>query len=111
MDVVNIETWEQAAPVLDDLAGSVDRDLMPLLATEGGAPHTVVREFSCYVDYLGALYTGQFDNVGARFRGFLGDVMGPIDPGYRNYSQVIYLMYRNGPVHGYDRRSCSSQME
>ena len=104
MDVVNIETWEQAAPVLDDLAGSVDRDLMPLLETEGGAPHTIVRQFSCYVDYLGALYTGN-RGVGARFRGFLNDVMGQIDPGYRQFSEVLYLMYRNGPVHAYDPKT------
>ena len=78
--------------------------MIPLLHTDGGAPHTIVRQFSCYVDYLGALYTGK-PGVGVRFRGFLNDVMGQIDAGYRQSSEVLYLTYRNGPVHAYDPKT------
>lgn len=53
-----IGAWEEARPDLDDIAGAIIRDLLPLLNTPGGAPHTISREFSCYVDYLGTLFCG-----------------------------------------------------
>lgn len=99
-----IEVWTDAADYLDELRGTVERDLLPLRrrdqggCTEGGAPHTITREFSCYVDHLGALYSGSL-NSAERFEAYLKDVLG--GP-YKDKAPLIREMYRNGPVHEFD---------
>lgn len=111
MDVGRIRTWAEASPYLDMLASTVTNDVTPLLNTQGGAPHTVSREVCSYADYLGALFvgtpagmTGQdgLAQVGIRFKRYLREVMGLVDPAYHGAAEVMYQMYRNGPAHEFD---------
>ena len=106
-----IDQWSEAAPQLDGLANAILDDLAPLLSLPGHAPHTVSREFSCYVDHLGALYAGTSnvdcgpDNlapVGLRFKKYLREILKGVDSHYSKYADVIYKMYRNGPVHNFE---------
>lgn len=102
--------WSESAEHLDMLIDTVRSDLFPLRrkdqggCTEGGAPHTISREFSCYVDYLGALYTGwaEWKKSGERFAAYLREVLGQVNPGYGQHAGLIREMYRNGPVHEFD---------
>lgn len=93
------------------LAQTVINDVVPLLNTPGGAPHAVNREVFSYVDYLGALYAGTskvkcgsdgLAEVRVRFTKFLQDVMARTDANYGTQAEVVYQMYRNGPVHEFD---------
>lgn len=62
----------------------------------------------CWCDFLGALYTG--DGKSAREGGmgntkrskvFIDDVLGAINPAYKNVSDDLIKVYRHGPVHAY----------
>ena len=98
-DLRRINKWSEAQPHLEMLSMTVGNDIWPLLNTRGFAPFAICREVFCYVDYLGALFTGSTNNVGDRFRQYLRRVMGKVDKGYADRSHEIYQMYRNGPVH------------
>lgn len=106
----NINRWEEASPYLDMLAHSIINDVCPLLNLPGGAPHAIAREVFSYVHYLGALYVGTekvplkhgLAEVGVRFKKYLKEVMATTDPNYDAQAEVIYNMYRNGPVHEFD---------
>lgn len=110
-----VESWDEARSYLEMLAQTIKDDLCPLLRTKGGAPHTISREVFSYVDYLGALYVGtsgvecnKWDGlarVGIRFKRYLEEVMSKCDEGYKGYSEVIYQMYRNGPIHNFEPRN------
>lgn len=97
-DVPIIATWPEARPYLQTLKGSVDADVVPLLATAGAAPFAINREVLSYVDHLGHLYTGKAP-VGQRSRDYLTDVMSHVDPRYATRAGEIYEMYRCGSVH------------
>lgn len=111
MKVPVVKSWDQAGPYLDMLAQTVINDVSPLLKTTGGAPHAIAREVFSYVDYLGALYVGK-DNVQrgpdglavvvVRFTRYLQEVMALADSNYGGQAEVIYQMYRCGPVHEFD---------
>ncbi|MFH1140656.1 MAG: hypothetical protein V1724_03065 [Chloroflexota bacterium] len=107
-----ISQWSEAAEHLNMLIGTIRSDLFPLRHrdhggfTESGAPHTISREFSCYVDYLGSLYTGEAESErGDRFEEYLREVLGEINPLYANHCKLIREMYRNGPVHEFDPKT------
>ena len=105
-----IDRWLESAGYLDMLINTVKDDLFPLRGkdqggcTDGGAPHAISREFSCYVDYLGALYTGwaEWNKSSDRFAEYLKAVLGEINKAYRQHADLIREMYRNGPVHEFD---------
>ena len=54
-----INSWSESTDHQDMLINTIRNDLFPLRrrdlggCTEAGAPFTISREFSCYVDYLG----------------------------------------------------------
>jgi hypothetical protein len=99
-----ISSWSDARDDLEGLARVVRDDVTPLFSAPGSAPHTISREWSCYVDHLGHLYTGwsASNRVGDRFRAYLRDVLSLVDPAYGTRADVIYKMYRTGPVHEFD---------
>lgn len=101
MPVSIIRSWNEAATYLTELRDTVRANVRPLTQIPGGAPFTVCREVFCYVDHLGHLFTGLNGrgDVGRRFTQFLREVLGQIDPGYRQWADVIYQIFRNGPVH------------
>lgn len=111
-----IKEWKEASQDLDNIAEVIIQDLCPLLNTPEGAPHTISREFSCYIDYLGALYCGtkknkngkeHLEGSGKRFINYLKDVMYIADPGYNKQAETIYEMYRCGAVHEFDPKVLS----
>ncbi len=105
-----IKNWAECADHLDMLISTIRDDLFPLRrsdqggCTVGGAPHTISREFSCYVDYIGALYTGwpEWNKSGERFVAYRRDALGQVNHGYAQHADLIREMYRNGPVHEFD---------
>ena len=119
MKIPTINSWGKAKCYLEMLAQTVKDDIHPLLATKGGAPHTISREVFSYVDYLGALYVGTSNVkcdgrdglavVGIRFKRYLDEVMCKSDTGYKQYSEVVYQMYRNGPVHNFEPKNLTNR--
>jgi len=109
-DLEYINNWSESAGYLDMLLDTIRNDLFPLRrkdqggCTDGGAPHTISREFSCYVDYLGALYTGwaEWNKSGERFAAYLREVLGQVNRAYAQHAELVREMYRNGPVHEFD---------
>ncbi len=87
--VPRITAWSEACPYLHNLKATVDGDILPLLATSGGAPFAVSREVLSYVDHLGQLYTGKV-RVGDRLVDYLKHVMSRIDPNYSKRASEIY---------------------
>ena len=89
------------------LENTVVDDLFPLLNTKGEAPHTISREFCCYVDYLGALYTGLAEHKenSRRFRKYAKEVLGEINRGYANNKDLVLQMFRHGLVHEFDPKT------
>lgn len=100
--IPTIGQWQDAQPHLANLRATVDRDLRPLLAVQGGAPFSVCREVLAYFDHLGHLFTGS-PQVGGRFRTFMETILGDlIDPHYRERAGEVYQMYRCGTVHEFE---------
>lgn len=98
--VPTINQWQDARPYLLNQRATVERDLRRLLADQG-APFAVCREVVSSIDHLGHLYTGS-PQCGPRFRAFLDQVLGGIDPNYRRRAGKIYQMYRCGTVHEFE---------
>lgn len=96
-----IETWQEAVVYLQGLKGTVAADIRPLVELPGHAPFAVCREVFSYVDHLGHLYSGRAQ-VGDRFREYLKQIMGKIDPNYTRRAGEIYQMFRCGPVHEFE---------
>ena len=65
--VPTISKWIEAKPYLENLRGSVEADVRPLLSTPGGAPFAISREVLSYIDHLGHLFSGK-KGVGDRSR-------------------------------------------
>jgi len=109
-ELKSIGQWSESAQHLDMIIRTIKEDLFPLKrkdlggCTSYGAPFTISREFSCYVDYLGTLYTGwtEWGKSGERFVAYLRDVLGLVNNGYKQHAELIREMYRNGPVHEFD---------
>ena len=62
----------------------------------------------CWCDFLGALYAGdgKSSNSGGigntkRSKAFIEDVLGEINPAYKNVSEDLIKVYRHGTVHAY----------
>jgi len=97
-----------------DIRESVIDDVKPCLTlgVPRGGYFSVPRLVLGYVDYLGALYhgyTGQNTNQGRRIfarasyaKEFLHDVFAKVDPEYAKYGNLLWEIYRNGPVHLYE---------
>lgn len=121
MKLAIAKSWDEASSYLEMLARTVKDDIQPLLAVRGGAPHTISREVFSYVDYLGALYLGTSNvacdkrdglaRVGVRFKCYLEEVMVKADNGYKRYAEVIYQMYRNGPVHNFEPKDLTNNKQ
>src|SRR5262245_148099 len=104
--VLEIGTWEDARPYLENLKRTILADVRPLLDLAEGAPFAVCREVLCYVDHLGHLYSGRqgIREVGNRFKDYLKQMMAlsQIDSNYGKRAEEIYQIYRNGPVHEFE---------
>lgn len=98
--VPTISRWQEAHPYLHNQRATVERDLRRLLADQG-APFAICREVVSSVDHLGHLYTGS-SQCGARFRAFMDQVLGEVDPNYRRRAGEVYQMYRCGTVHEFE---------
>jgi hypothetical protein len=98
--VPTISRWEEARPYLINQSETVERDLRRLLADQG-APFAICREFVSSIDHLGHLYTGS-TQCGNRFRAFMEQVLGEVDPNYRRRAGEVYQMYRCGTVHEFE---------
>lgn len=100
---------------LNDLRQSLKEDVFPIikshLAHLGTGRYIIPREVFCYVDFLGALYSG-FNCVTAgrhrrriatpdKTKKFIKEIFGKIDPVYEKYGELAYDMYRHGAVHLY----------
>ncbi len=97
-----IKDWTEATPQLDVIARAIEKDLVPVLSFPEGAPHTVAREWACYVDHLGALFSGKDSHTQERFRIYLHEVLSEVDAGYRDQSDILLHMFRHGTVHEFD---------
>jgi hypothetical protein len=53
------------------------------------------------IDHLGHLYTGS-PQCGSRFRAFMEQVLGEVDPRYRRRAGEMYQMYRCGTIHEFE---------
>jgi hypothetical protein len=93
-----LQQWPDAAVHLAALKNTVVGDIRSLLTLPSGAPFAVCREVFSYIDYLGALYTGQLP-VGSRFRQVLQNLFGSFNPHYASRAGDLYEMYRCGTVH------------
>ena len=96
-----VNDWQEAAEHLADIKGAIERDLVPILSFPRGAPHTVIREWACYVDYLGSLLTGPAPTQG-RFTEYLVRVLSQVDRNYKERADIILHMFRHGTVHEFD---------
>ena len=96
-----ITQWREAVPYLEGLKTTVQRDIRPLLETQGAAPFAIGREVMSYVDHMGHLYSGS-DNVAARFKEYMEHILSKADPNYAKRAAEIYQMYRCGPVHEFE---------
>ena len=103
-----ITEWQDASVQLNNLKGAIERDLVPLLSTPQGASFTIAREWSCYVDHLGALYSGS-QQASPRFRDYLTFVLGEVDEAYRDLAGVLLHMFRHGTVHEFDPKVLVNQ--
>ncbi len=98
--VPTISNWQEVRPYLDNQRAVVEGDLRPLLA-DHGAPFAICREVVSSIDHLGHLYTGS-SQCGVRFRAFMENVLGDVDPNYRRRAGEVYQMYRCGTVHEFE---------
>lgn len=98
--VPTIGRWQDAHVYLLNQRATVERDLRRLLDDQG-APFAICREVVASIDHLGHLYTGS-SQCGPRFRSFLDQVLGEVDPNYRRRAGEIYQMYRCGTVHEFE---------
>jgi len=96
-----IQSWREAAQYLQNLKGTIQADVLPLLGLPGAAPFAISREVLSYIDHLGHLYSGR-GQVGDRSREYLRQIMSRIDPNYCKRAGEIYYMYRCGPVHEFE---------
>lgn len=99
--VPTITSWSEARPYLENLKGTVEADVRPLLGTQGGAPFAVTREVLSYADHLGHLYSGNAV-VGQRSREYLTKILSKTDQNYSRRAGEIYEMYRCGSVHEFE---------
>ena len=97
-----IKDWREAGFQLDSLATAIQKDLVPLLSFPEGAPYTVIREWACYVDHLGSLFSGEIASSQKRFRLYLREVLSEVDSRYRQRSDLLLQMFRHGTVHEFD---------
>jgi hypothetical protein len=98
--VPTIIHWQDAHPYLVNQRETVQRDLHRLLDGQG-APFAICREVVSSIDHLGHLYTGS-SQCGPRFRAFMDQVLGEVDPNYRRRAGEVYQMYRCGTVHEFE---------
>jgi len=98
--IPTIARWQDAHPYLVNQRETVGRDLRRLLDGQG-APFAVCREVVSSIDHLGHLYTGS-TQCGARFKTFMEQVLGQVDPNYRRRAGEAYQMYRCGTVHEFE---------
>ena len=84
-----IKDWTEATPQLDVIARAIEKDLVPVLSFPEGAPHTVAREWACYVDHLGALFSGKDSHTQERFRIYLHEVLSEVDGSYRDHAVIM----------------------
>ena len=92
-----------------DLQNSIINDVYPALQAnkkEGGY-FSVPRLVFCYIDFLGALYSG-FSGTDptkiattAKAKKYLREVMGLVDPQYGRQADALVEVYRHGTVHLY----------
>jgi hypothetical protein len=98
-----IREWREAAPYLENQRRTIERDLRRLVGGEG-APFAICREVMSAIDHLGHLYTGS-PQCGNRFRAFMEEVLGALDPNYRRRAGEVYQMYRCGAVHEFEPKT------
>ena len=104
-------TMARATQVLAQLRTDVRRNLGPIVAhakrTQSGFL-TVPREAFAYIDFLGALYCGYGGSGGGGRRNiattekavaFITEVLGTVDPVYRQHGRLTYEMFRHGTIH------------
>lgn len=96
-----------------DLKITIQNDILPQIKYKSHQPVTpsfvIPRLVLGYVDYLGALYhgyTGRTNNRGRRIfadpcyaKLFLKEVFGSFDPDYQRFGDLLWEMFRNGPIH------------
>ncbi|RJQ40687.1 MAG: hypothetical protein C4555_01065 [Dehalococcoidia bacterium] len=97
-----INNWAEAGTQLDNLARAIEKDLVPILSFPEGAPYTIAREWACYIDHLGALFSGEVNHSQKRFCIYLDKVMSQVDAGYHDQKDILLNMFRHGTVHEFD---------
>jgi len=108
MGVPHIGAWDDAKPYLLNLKETVDADIRHLLSASGFAPFAIFREVMSYIDHLGHLYTGS-TQVGSRYVTYMSKLMTQVDSNYKNQAQVLYQMYRCGPVHEFKPKTLENK--
>lgn len=92
-----------------NLKASIQNDVFPVVQMnrQEGGYFAVPRLVFCYVDFLGAIYSG-FQKSGksgiattAKAKNYLCDVMSLVDPGYKGVADALINAYRHGTVHLY----------
>jgi hypothetical protein len=102
--IQTVKQWSEVAPHLTGLRDTIERDFRPMLKMDDkqkGAPFSVCREVTAYIDHLGHLYTGS-SKVEQRFKAYMDKVLGGVDANYRQRAGEVYQMYRCGTVHEFE---------
>lgn len=93
---------------LTELVESIEDDLLlPLRAHERenrGGFLSISRLVFCYVDYLGALTSNGTGKRTDRAVAYMSKYMVRANPAYDGKCDLMYDMWRNGPVHEYDAK-------
>jgi hypothetical protein len=93
-----------------DLDVSIQNDVYPVIQAEkrDGGYFAVPRLVMCYVDFIGALYSGfsagtNPNNIATTAKAvkYIDEVMSLVDPLYRQNGKLLVEIYRHGTVHLY----------
>ncbi|MFC1620895.1 hypothetical protein ACFL2G_01190 [Candidatus Omnitrophota bacterium] len=100
-------TLEDIERALSDVLLSTEDSIRPLLkpSRSVGGIFALPREVSCYIDFLGALYSGWDGKnkkeiaTSKKAITFIKEIFGEIDLNYRIYGELFYRVVRHGTVH------------
>lgn len=114
----NMELWQIKEFLEEEVKEQIFLETAPLLYTgqEVGGYFGVTRQVLCFIDFFGALFSGyngkdKYKNGAKKISTskkaiiFITEVLGEIDPKYKENGKYLYAIYRHGLVHLYQPRT------
>lgn len=114
----NMELWQIQSFLENEVKEQIFLEISPILyiGQEVGGYFGVTRHILCFFDFLSALYSGydgkdKYRNGAMKIskstnvKQFMDEVLGKIDPIYKENGKYLYAMYRHGLVHLYQPRT------